>query len=209
MSPYTLNSDNKYKVVIMLSIKIGNVMYSTQHACYLIIKKGPLKAILFPSGHVSLRFDETFVLNAAESYDSNVGVNKNNSMSSSIKTSWTCVALDLAKYSSGCGDLITIIPSQSTLLVNSTYGTVGVIYRISFFISASISNDDRMDYSFIDVSIENECCSKLSVPSIGFINSQEMLSLDGQISTSVNGIASWALLDSKLDLRNRTTTPLQ
>jgi hypothetical protein len=149
------------------------------------------------------------MLNASESFDRNLGEMRDRSQNSSVLVSWSCTVQDATNFASGCGGLTTEDASQWTLLVNSTQGGyVDALYRIELMVTSTTPGDNRIDTLYVDVFIEADCCSKLALPPVGVVNTQELLSVEGRISTSLNGVAEWSLLESALDLNGIVLAPL-
>ena len=208
LSPYSLNSDNRYKIVVTLAMSFEGDTYTSQHTCFLSVSKGPLKAVMSTTGFVSVRYGEILMLNASESFDSDLSEARDHSRESSVEVSWSCTLLDASKFANGCGGLTAVDPFQRTLLVNSTHdGYVDALYRIELLVTSTVTGDKRTDTITVDVFIEPDCCSKLTLPPMDLVNTQEMVLVEGQISTSLNGVAEWSLLGSALDLNSIVMAP--
>ena len=74
VAPYTLLSNNKYNIVVTLSLTHDGITHYSIHTCYLMILTSPLKAVLFPLGHATVLHGESLTLNASQSYDSDVAL---------------------------------------------------------------------------------------------------------------------------------------
>ena len=208
LTPYSLNSNNEYKIIVTLVMSFEGDTYTSQYTCYLSVLKGPLKAVMSTAGFVSVRYGEVLMLNASESFDSDLGEARDHSRDSSVEVTWSCTLLDASKFANGCGGLTTVDPFQRTLLVNSTHdGYVNALYRIELLVTSTVTGDKRIDISFVDVFIEPGCCSKLTLPPMDLVNTQEMVLVEGRISTSLNGVAEWSLLGSALALNSIVMAP--
>lgn len=207
LSPYTLNSDNEYRVTVSLAITFEGEIHVSQHTCFLSVLKGPLRAILSTSGFVSIRYGEYLLLNASSSFDSN---SNDDSEVSAVSVAWRCTSLDSSQFTAGCGSAVLEDASQMSLVVNSTKGGyVGAFYRVELIVSPVDATDTRSSSAVVDVYIEADCCSKLSVPPMGLVNTQEVVSVEGLIVTSLNGVSEWSLLESALDLSSIVMAPLE
>ena len=208
LSPYTLSSGNEYKVVVLLKTTFDSVVYTSQGIAYLTVSTGPLNAVLSSVGHVSIRYGEVLMLNASESFDANVGENRNVLPSSTLSATWSCALLDAAKFDLGCGSLLTH-SSQWTMLVNSTQGGyVGALYIIELTVTPLNTADTRISTVALYIYIEADCCSKLSLPPIGLVNTQEVVTIEGFVATSLNGVAKWEILESALELNSIAMGPI-
>ena len=210
LSPYSLNSDSDFKVVVSLSMTIEGKQHVSERMVYLSVSKGPLRAVLSTSDYVNVAFGEILSLNASESFDSDLGGKKDHSqLSSSVLVSWSCTLLDASKYAAGCGAVATVNNNKQTLFLNTTRGGyVDALYRIVLTVTSAAANDSRAATSVVHVFVEANCCTKLSfVPMTGLVNSQDVIRVGGLITTSLNGVARWTLLDSALDLDDIVMAP--
>jgi hypothetical protein len=208
LAPYSLNSDNQYKVVVSLLLNYNGVVHTSRSVSFLSVSRGPLKAVLSTPGYVSIRYGETLLLNASESFDSNVDNARDYSQPSSITIGWSCIPLDASTFVSGCGDLTTVDDLQWALTVNSTQGGyVNAFYRLVLTVSSIIPFDSRISTLTVDVFIEADCCTKLALVEEELVNTQEVVTVEGRISTSLNGKAVWSLLGSALDLSSIILAP--
>ena len=207
VAPYTLSSNNIFKIVATLNITEEGIRHSSSDSCHVIVSKAALKASVVPSGYVTILFGESLTLNASGSFDSDLGENSMEA-SSSLVYNWTCTLLEVSKFALGCGDLVRVDDSQKILTLNSTRdGFTSALYRITLSITTPM--DARIDTTFVEVYVEADCCSKVVLPPVGVVNTQTELTVDGYITTSLSGTASWSLLRSDLDLNNFTLSPLQ
>ena len=208
LSPYTLNSDNQYRVAVSLSLTYEGVPHTTKSSGFLSVSKGPLKSVLSTSGYISIRYGESLLLNASESFDSNMGETRDYSQLSPVVIGWDCTPLDVSTFASGCGAMTTEGASQWTLLVNSTQGGyVNSLYRIVLTVTSNLPYDTRVSTRFVDVFIEADCCTKVALVGKELVNTQEIVTVEGRISTSLNGVAVWSLVGSALDLSNIVLAP--
>ena len=209
LSPYSLKSEKHYKVVAMLSVldQFGKVVTSTSQ-CIVSVSKAPLKAALSPSSNAVLPFGQSLLINASESFDMDVSSSVSNSeLHRHLMFNWTCTQLDGITVGENCNRVLSSGGVNSNIVhVISNSSSVGALYRIDMLLTSSL--DDRHSLASVEVVVEPDCCTTLSIPTLGIANTQEKLVLSGTVITSLTGLSSWSILESSLDLDVVASTPL-
>ena len=200
IAPYTLTAGIKYQVVTTLSVLESGVDVSFMDVAYLDIRKGPLRALISPSGYTSILMGEVIRLNATDSYDSN-DIKDNQK----LLFDWTCSTQNVNNNIYGCHDIISVTNSGKSLIFDSRKSFPGAKHRVSLRLSSSL--DSRTDVMSVWVSVEESCCSKVTIPPIGRVNPQKEFDLDGYVESSLSGVATWSLPDLGWDLSKITSSP--
>jgi hypothetical protein len=211
LQPYTLVGGGLYKVILVLSVSTPSGDQSSTAVCYVSVSKDNVRAITSPLGNAVVPFGETLKINASSSFDMNVAASNDGERASGhLLFNWTCLSLEVSTRTAAatdCGDIMFVGESRNILEVRSISSHVGAMYLLT--LSLTNTFDDRFDEAYLEVMVESDCCTSLSIPVVGLVNSQFEFDLTGAVLTSLVGTATWSLIGSpSLRLEDITATPL-
>ncbi len=199
LSEFTLLAGSSYTVVVSAMNSLTSLSSSAN--VLVSVSRGSLVAVLSGGFSQTLRAFQSSLLSAASSYDED----QSNGGIQGIHFGWNCHQ-SFPKLTSSCGITFKNISSVQNVI---SITAVAEIVNTSFIFTMTMFDDSRSASQTCEINVIKSSSPLVSIATIvsGPVNPDEVLTLQGSVTSFFTGYALWTINDQTIDLSALSQMP--
>ena len=200
---YTLKPLSVYNVSLTVYSNVTKL--SSTKTVDIFVGQGNIKAVVDGGSIQSLNLGTFMILNASSSYDEDV--NSATGLAAGLNYQWSCVLQKPVVNTSLCGVEMDFEDNQEAITIHANKDE---FVNTTSSITVVVFQDNRLDEFVVSVKVVSLSSPVITVDKLTRSHSAvDKLKIKGTIKVIRSNIASWAVNDSSVKLREVALTPIQ